>query len=416
MRFEEPDPRFDTFRIAPVAVNVRYPIWLQAAPAPSGWVFATLFAIESLARALVSSVIPIQVYAILKEAVLVSRFYVVVGLIGLTLTLSIPLIARLMPRRYLYTLAVIGLIVAAIAFSTATLAGTVGGVILRTFSAACLAVTLSLYIMDSIGKRQMVGVESLRLFLAAASWTVGPALGVFLYDRYGISVAFGVSAGVAALLLIVFWYFRLSDDKAISPGPTRPSNPLANVRRFAAQPRLRLAWMIAFIRSCFWTSFYVWSPILMIRSGVGEVWGGIVVSIGNVMLIGSVFWGRIGARHGVKAVIQWAFAGIAAGLFFTSIFAGVHPLPAAVGLIFASIFASAIDAVGAVPFLRAVHAYERPQMTSVYRTFLECSELIPPLIFSGLLLVAPFQSIFVVLGIIQVMGALVVWRYLPAKI
>src|SRR3712207_6896512 len=38
--------------------------------------------------------------------------------------------------------------------------------------------------------------------------------------------------------------------------------------------------------------------------------------------------------------------------------------------------------VGGAPFFRAAHAYERPQMTAVYRTNLDLSELLPPMIYS----------------------------------
>ena len=49
------------------------------------------------------------------------------------------------------------------------------------------------------------------------------------------------------------------------PAPAPLVHPLAAVRRFAAQPRLRLAWAIAFARSAFWMTFFIYVPILMRR-------------------------------------------------------------------------------------------------------------------------------------------------------
>ena len=49
------------------------------------------------------------------------------------------------------------------------------------------------------------------------------------------------------------------------------------------------------------------------------------------------------------------------------------------------LFAIALDALGSTAFLRAVHAYERPQMSAVYRTYLDLSELLPPLVYSVVL-------------------------------
>ena len=42
-------------------------------------------------------------------------------------------------------------------------------------------------------------------------------------------------------------------------------------------------------------------------------------------------------------------------------------------------------AFGSTPFLRSVHAYERPQMNAVYRTYLDLSELLPPFVYAIIL-------------------------------
>ena len=62
-------------------------------------------------------------------------------------------------------------------------------------------------------------------------------------------------------------------------------------------------------------------------------------------------------------------------------------------------FAVALDAVGNVPFLRAVHVYERPQMTAVYRTNLDLSDLLPAFVYSIILAFTGLGGVFVALGI-----------------
>ena len=59
----------------------------------------------------------------------------------------------------------------------------------------------------------------------------------------------------------------------------------------------------------------------------------------------------------------------------------------------------ALDAVGSAPFLRAVHVYERPQMTAVYRTYLDMSELLPPLVYAIILGFTGLGGVFVALGV-----------------
>src|SRR3546814_15575080 len=66
-----------------------------------------------------------------------------------------------------------------------------------------------------------------------------------------------------------------------------------------------------------------------------------------------------------------------------SIVAGlVSPGPVAMAVIFfvASFGTVTLDALGNIPFLRSVHPYERSEMTSVFRTYIVMSQLLPPAI------------------------------------
>jgi len=60
-----------------------------------------------------------------------------------------------------------------------------------------------------------------------------------------------------------------------------------------------------------------------------------------------------------------------------------------------------------------VRVWERPQMTSVYRTYLDLSDLLPPLVYSIILGFFGFGSVFVTLGIFSAVCGWLTWRYLP---
>jgi MFS family permease len=392
--------------------HVRAPAGLHAARLPGRWVFATLFLIESIARASISAVIPIQAYDLLQDEQKVGTLYTILGVVALGTTVMLPVLAKRLPRRWLYSLGCLGLMGAAAAFAMHDLFGQVAGMFLRVFGAASLSVTLSLYILDAIGKRDLVRTESLRLAMSTAAWTAGPWLGVYLYTTYGYHVAFGWSAAWAFILLVTFWAFRLSDSP-LRPGPAKPTNPVTNIARFVAQPRLRLAWLIAFMRSCFWSTFFVWVPIMMVAGGEGKLAGGLVVSVGNATLFSTLFWGPLAQRFSLRWIITGSFIGIGVGSLAACLTDPSWPWVAAGFLIFGTLFAAALDGVGGVPFLRAVRSYERPQMTSVYRTYLDASELVPPLVFTVLLTWFELHAVFVVLAIAQFVVAAVVWRHMP---
>src|SRR5215213_2151545 len=376
--------------------------------------FATLFALESLARALVSTVISVQAYDLLQNNQRVSMLFTVIGLGGLAATLTIPVLVRLTARRWVYTGGTLLLMAAGALLATHTLAGQAAGMFFRLLGTACLNITLSLYILDHIRKQDLVRSEPLRLALSTASWTVGPYLGVYLYARHGVWSPFVLSIGAAGLVLAVFWYLRLREF--IRPAQKAPPNPLRNIGRFIAQPRLRLAWLIAFARSCFWSTFFIYLPLLMIGAGMGAEVGGFIISLGNMALVSAVYFGRLARRVGVRQVI----AGALAALAIVSILAGVcgtaFPLVAAGFLLAGAIAGAALDGVGGIPFLRAVKARERAEMAGVYRTFIDVADLLPTLVFSVVLLFFPLGAVFIVLGAWLAVVAGLSWLYLPRSL
>jgi len=60
-----------------------------------------------------------------------------------------------------------------------------------------------------------------------------------------------------------------------------------------------------------------------------------------------------------------------------------------------------------------VHSFERSQMTAVYRTYLDLSELLPPLVYSVMLAFFGLGSVFATLGVFMAVCGVVTWRYLP---
>jgi len=396
-----------------MVTQVRHPIWLPAVKPAGARTFATLYALESFARATITSVVPIQAYELLQNKQTVSLLYTLVALIGLSVTLFMPMLIDRFSRRWIYSTGAALLAVGALLFMTHTLTGQLLGMLARVMGASALSITLNLYIMDNIRKTEIMQAESMRMAWSMIAWTGGPTLGVYLYTRYGIVAAQGLVVLFAAAQLIAFWHFRLGDDPFIRPGKTRPVNPLKNIGRFVSQPRLRLAWVIAFGRSCFWSTFFVYGPILMVVTGQGELAGGLLVSAGNALLFAAIFWGKAGRRFGARNIITLAFFAMTAALFAAGFNGEKWPLATGGFLLLGALFTVALDALGSTAFMRAVHTYERPQMTAVYRTYLDLSELLPPLVYSVVLSFVGLGGVFCTLGILTIGCGLLTWRHLP---
>jgi len=71
----------------------------------------------------------------------------------------------------------------------------------------------------------------------------------------------------------------------------------------------------------------------------------------------------------------------------------------AIALLVGATATVALDALGNIPFMRSVHPYERPQMTTVFRTYIDFSDLLPAAMFSVLLTFFDIRAVFVTAGL-----------------
>ena len=381
------------------------------------YTFAAIFAFESFVRSINATVVSLQAYDILGAAQKVSVLSTCVSVTVLLTTLFLPHLLGRMRRRWAYTLGIAMLMAASLALGSHVAPGQAAGMVLRNLGAGVLNITLSLYIMDHIRRSDLARTEPLRLSLSTFSWMTGPALGVWLYVSFGPWGPQFVAIGAATALLALFWYLRLSDNVSALPlADPEGFGAFRNLGRFIAQPRLRLAWLVAFGRSCFWATFFIYGPLLLVEAGLGKTLGGLMISASQAVLLTAWLSGRVAQRYGVRVVIAAAFflcavTSLAAGLAGTA-----SPYLAMGCLLLGSVSASALDGVGGIPFLRAVRHHERQRMAAVYRTYIDCSELIPGFIFAFALLWFPIGAVFVILSVALAVIGVVAWRYLPKSL
>jgi predicted MFS family arabinose efflux permease len=402
-----------------MAFEFSRPAWLRAVPEPGVGVFAVLYFAETLARATLLTIVPVQALSLFGTASAVSFLYTGVACAGFAASLFLPALLRRFARRWVFTAGGVLLAAAGPCLATETVAGQIAGMLCVVAGAAALNVTVSLYILDHIGRQDYARNDAVRIGYSTFGWTVAPYAGVVLLDRFGPWAAYGLSTASALVLLAIFWVIRMSDSPVIAaarPGAPLPPSPLGNLRRFFAQPRLRLAWLIAFARSAFWSTFFIYGPILMVTAGLGQEAGGLLASAGNFLLVTIFWWMRIAARRGVRLVGGAAFLAAAALLAAAAPAAEPLPLFCAALLLAGCFFLVPLDAVGGVPFYRAVRPHERAGMASVYRTYLDMAALLPTLVYGVLLVFFGLGAVFAALGLLLAATGWLCLRHLHPRL
>ena len=373
--------------------------WTRVVVTPGAVVFALLFALDSMARASLATVVPFLALRALGNARDVSILFSAVGWVGVGLALFIPAIVRRYRPRWVYTAGAGLLVVAPALLALDTLPGLAGGMLARVFAAACLLNALNLYIMAYIRKRDMARSEPLRTFFSAFAWTTGPFLGVWLYNDVAPAATYLLSAGCALLLIAYFWRLRMEYGPALPAHQPVHTSPAANIRRYVAQPRLRLAWVLNFGRETWWVMFFIYGPLYMVTRGMSETAGAALISCGTALLFTTPAMGWLGRRIGLRRFLMGSFLLMAVATSTAAVMID-RPGVAAAALLIAALGAVALDSVCVVPFMRAVKARERPEMTMVFSMYRDLAGLLPTALFAGLLSFLDLWAVFAAVGIV----------------
>jgi ACDE family multidrug resistance protein len=389
-------------------------LWIGALARRKASVFASLFLVSAVAQTILLTVVPLEALHLLGSAQAVSLLYLGAGLAGLAGRLGVPWLTRLIRRRFVFTLGAFALVAGAALLATRTLAGLVGGIVLNTFAVGCLEITLNLYVLDNIPRRELGRFEPIRIFFAAAPWTFGPWLGVYLQQHQAFTSPYWIAGATALVLLAMFWALRLGENTVLQAMRRPPPNPVRYLRRFFAQPRLRLAWALAAGRAAWWSMFFIYAPIFAVTSGLGAEAGGAIVSIGTAWIWSVPLWGWLGRRYGLRGLLLVGYA-LAGVLTLAAAVALSVPWLGAAMLVLAALATETIDGAGNLLFLRAVHPYERSEMTTVFASYRDVSQLAPPGIFSVLLALFSLPSVFAASGFMMLMLAGLT-RHIPRRL
>lgn len=396
----------------PALRSIHLASWIDAVGRPTAATFVILFSLVGFTRSLLITVIPLNAHAWLGDAQQVSLLYFGVSVVGVVASLAVPWLVHRIKRRNVFALGIAMTLFACALLATGGGSGIVTGLLANALAVAALEISLNLYIMDHIPRRELATFEPMRVFFAAGMWTLGPWLGVWLHVHVDPTTPFVATAGLALITMLYFQYLRLTEHPAVAPAKKPPPNPFRYLPRFFHQPRLRLAWGLAVGRSAWWSMYFVYAPIYVVESGLGEIWAGAIVSLGTATFFLVPLWNRIGRRYGLRVLLVGGYVGTGG---FTLTVALLEGQIGVVALVLSAVAAGAIDAAGNVPFLRAVHPHERPEMTTVYNTFRGVSQAVPPGIFTVLLKIFELPAVFLAGGAAM---ASLAWfcKYLPRRL
>jgi MFS family permease len=375
--------------------------------------FAAFFFIQNLPRGMLLTVIPLQAYGLMGNAQDTSVLLFAVSVGGIIAALTLPVLIRRIGLYPAYLFSCAMMILSAGLMMVDQVWFFASGLFCHVFAIAAAEVTLSIYVMGRIQRVQMTSFEPLRVFFNVSALTLGPFLGVYLESQVLHQLPF--ISTIVFMLIAVVWFRALALQHTTIPATRAQSvNPLKYLPRYFSQPRLRLAYGLALARSGWWAMFIIYVPIYAAQSGLGELTGAALVSIGTAWTLSVPFWGWVARHYGVRRLMMLGFATSSALTLLVYLVIDL-PTIASVLLVICALGATMLDGVGNVLFFRAVRSGERAQMTAVFVTYRDASQLMTPGLFAILLSYFALPVVFFSAALWMAAGA---WfcRYIPKRL
>lgn len=396
--------------------RIHFSVLLANVPDSRARAFVVLFTCDAIARSILISVVPLQAYALLGAAQTVSVVYFAVAFIGLCTNLSVPMFLQRVGRRWVLTAGALAQIASVTLLAYGTGPTFIVGLALQVLAMAMLDVAINLYMLDHIPRRELNTFEPRRLLFTGGSFALCPWLGVYLNTNFAGHLAY-VVAGLSALtLLVFFWSLRLTDNVSLRSSVAVSPSPLKSIPRFISQPRLVVSWFLSLGRNSWWVMNFIYTPIYVAQAGYGPEVGGALISLGLAAMLLVRVWGRLGQRFGIRNVmtVGYGLTGVLSIVASACAYAG-QTSACMFALWCAAVSATIIDGGGNVPFLRAVHHFERTEMTSVFMTFRHFGALVIPGILAVVLWYLPLPAVFAVGGCLSLATA-VLSRFVPKRL
>lgn len=347
-------------------------------------------------RGVALSVYPLVMYRAWGSAAIVAQLYFVVGVVSLLTALSLPMVARVVPRRWVYTIGgCLYLVSAALAMAGGKLVA--AALLCHTAGTAMVFVCFNAYVLDHVPKAQFGRLETLRLLYGGLGWTVGPVAGVWLLQFWG-GAPFVVVALAALALLGTFWHLGLGDGRVITMARRSVAGPLNYLRRFFTQPRLVAGWLFTVLRSCGWWVYVVYVGIFAVQNGLGEQVGGFATSLANMGLFLAPLMLRWMQRRTVRAAVRTGFL-CSAMCFMLATALSPWPWWTVALLVLGSYFLVLLDICGGLPFMMSVKPSQRTEMSAVYSSFRDVSGIVTPALVWLVLQFSPVAGVFAAVGL-----------------
>lgn len=235
------------------------------------------------------------------------------------------------------------------------------------------------------------------------AWFIGPIIAGFIAEKYGLGKVFITASLVIFMSLFLFNIFKVKDNRV---SKRIDHNLIKLVINFLKnKERLKIYFLSGGIT--FWnTLLYIYLPIYIIQSSGTDLLVGYFLAAVTIPLITlEYYFGKLTGKMGFRRIffLGYLILGIAAIISFF-----ISNLYLILGIIFlGGIGISMLESTTESYFFDLVTKNQRDKYYGPYNTTIEINGFFASLILAGVLLILPFKFVFLTVGVVMGILALI---------
>ncbi len=250
---------------------------------------------------------------------------------------------------------------------------------------------MGLLLRDSVSRAGIGRAEGYFFTFLNIAALAGPALGGFFAARFGYNGAF-LFASIFPLLALVVLLVRKPYEVHVSQDLDH-NHLWENMKDYFRERNLAILYMMSVGIAFFWALVYTYLPLYLEKAGWGSTLVGYTLALFVIPLLAlELVVGKGVDRIGAK---KFLVAGFLILGFFTGLsYLHFSPLFIVGVLIVATIGAALVEPVREAFLFKITKVRDEVRFYTVYGTAFSVGAMVGPLLFSSILLVAGFRSLF----------------------
>ena len=226
------------------------------------------------------------------------------------------------------------------------------------------------------------------------AWVIGPLVAGFVASSFGIKWVFILCALFIFFGLVIF---RVSGVKDLKGKKKADKNIFRNFVDFFKNRERVLAYTLGGGVNLWWALIYLFIPLMIIRSGLGELWVGyFLFGVAVPLILFEYVFSKWAGKHGFKGVFKVGYLLVsimALACFFVSNIYFTLSL-----LVLASIGIAMLEPTTEAYFFDILKEKEKYRFYGPYNTAIETGGFIGRIFASLLLIFLPFNFLFLLFG------------------